>query len=190
MSDTSFEIAPFDSYAERITTGVAMLGGIMMLPALFWFLSDLRFSGVIFPVAIAVTLALWLLLNYAVQPVSYEIEMTQDRFTIKRRWLRNVRIPMEEITGVSVASALADVPRRGVRQALNVGVFGYHGLFHLEQYGAAFFAATNRERLVAIGRMGYPSVIVSPARPRDFVEALREALIKRTNVELDPVHES
>lgn len=190
MSDTSFEVAPFDSYAERITTGIALLGGIMMLPALFWFLSDLRFDGVLVPVAIAITLALWLALNYAVQPISYEIELAQDRLVVKRRWLRNVRIPMEEITGVSVASALADVPRSGLRQALNAGVFGYHGQFQLERYGAAFFAATNRERLVAIARMDYPSIIVSPARPRDFVEALREALIKRAEVGLDPVNET
>src|SRR5215213_2145080 len=106
---TDFDVAPLDSYAERITMGIALMGGVLMLPALFWFLSQIHFAGVVVPVAIAVALAAWLLLNYAVQPVSYSI--TTDQLVIRRRLARRMRIPLKEIIGVSVATALADVPR-------------------------------------------------------------------------------
>jgi hypothetical protein len=31
-----FEAALLDPYAQRITTGIAMVGGVLMLPILFW----------------------------------------------------------------------------------------------------------------------------------------------------------
>ena len=175
MATTAFDSAPLDTYAERITTGIAMLGGILMLPALFWFLSGIHFRGVIIPVAIAVALAAWLLLNYAVQPTGYSIETEQ--LVIRRRWARRMRIPFKEITGVSIATALADVPRFGLRRSFNAGVFGYQGPFQLDPYGTVFFVATNREQLVAIARRSSSPLILSPARPREFVDALREAII-------------
>jgi hypothetical protein len=70
---------------------------------------------------------------------------------------------------------MADMPRFGLRRSFNAGVFGYQGPFQLTPYGSVFFAATSRERLVAIARIAAPPLIVSPARPREFVEALREA---------------
>lgn len=175
MAIASFDAAPLDPYAERITTGIATLGGILMLPALFWFLSDIHFGGVVIPVAIAAALAAWLLLNYAVQPTGYRFEARH--LVIRRRWTRALRVPFKEIAGVSVAAALADVPRFGLRRSFNAGVFGYQGPFQLDPYGAVFFVATNRERLVAVARMNRPPLILSPARPRDFVDTLREELI-------------
>lgn len=173
---TDFDVAPLDSYAERITMGIALMGGVLMLPALFWFLSQIPFfAGVVVPVAIAVALAAWLLLNYAVQPVSYSI--TTDQLVIRRRLARRMRIPLKEIIGVSVATALADVPRFGLRRSFNAGVFGYQGPFQLDPYGAVFFVATNRTRLVAIARLTRPPLILSPARAQAFVEALREQLM-------------
>jgi hypothetical protein len=38
--------------------------------------------------------------------------------------------------------------------------------------------ATNRERLVALARRDRTPLLISPARPREFVEALRTALMK------------
>jgi hypothetical protein len=184
MKDSSFNVAPLDAYAERITIGISLLGGILILPALFWFLSGIRFNAVVVPAAISVALAVWLLLNYAVQPVVYI--MGPDELVIKRRWVRAMRIPFKEITGVSVAAALADVPRRGLRRSFNAGVYGYQGPFQLEPYGRVFFVATNRERLVAVAARDRQPLILSPARPRDFVEELRERLIKQADVE----HES
>jgi PH (Pleckstrin Homology) domain-containing protein len=175
MTTTDFEVAPLDSYAERITMGIALLGGVLMLPALFWFLSQIHFAGVVIPVAIAVALAVWLLLNYAVQPTSYMI--AADQLVIRRRLARRMRIPLKEIVGVSVAAALADVPRFGLRRSFNAGVFGYQGPFRLDPYGAVFFVATNRARLVAVARLARPPLILSPARSREFVEALRERLM-------------
>ena len=90
MSTTLFDVAPLDSYAERITSGIAMLGGLLMLPALFLFLSGFLFNGV-------------------------------------------------AISGVVIT--------------------------------------------VAVARRADTPLILSPTRPRDFVEALREALIKRPTVE-------
>jgi hypothetical protein len=74
---------------------------------------------------------------------------------------------------------LADVPRTGLRRAFNAGVFGYQGPFQLDPYGMVFFIATNRTRLVAVARMVDAPLILSPARPREFVDALREALMAR-----------
>jgi len=78
-----------------------------------------------------------------------------------------------------LAAALADMPRFGLRRSFNAGVFGYQGPFRLEQYGAVFFVATNRERLVALARRDRTPLLISPARPRDFVEDLRDVLAKQ-----------
>lgn len=192
--ETSFTAAALDPYAERVTSGVATLGGILMLPTLFLYLSGLLIEGIaqtgaIVTVAVALALAVWLALNYAVQPIAYVI--TKDSLVIRRRWARALRVPFNQITGVSLASALADVPRFGLRRSFNAGVFGYHGPFHLDPYGRVFFAATHRERLVAVARYDAPSLIISPARPREFVEALREALLKSASDEgkTQPVQE-
>lgn len=192
MTTTTFAVAPLDPYAERITTGIAMLGGILMLPALFLYLSrillaGIAVTGVVVTVAIAVALAVWLLLNYAVQPTSYTI--AGEHLVIRRRWARAMRIPFKEIAGVSSAAALADVPRFGLRRSFNAGVFGYHGPFRLDPYGAVFFVATHRERLVAVARTSRPPLILSPARPRDFIEVLREALIKQPTTDKDTQNE-
>jgi hypothetical protein len=181
MATTSYPAAPLDSYAERITSGIAMLGGVLMLPTLFLYLSGFLLTGVgvtgaVITAAVALALAAWLVLNYAVQPTSYEIET--DRVLIRRRWARAMPLPFKQIAGVSTAAALADVPRFGLRRSFNAGVYGYQGPFQLEPYGSVFFVATNRERLVALARRDRSPMLVSPARPREFVEALREALIK------------
>ena len=167
-----FEIAPLDSYAERITIGIAYLGGLLTLPLLFAYLSNLRWGGLLIPIAVAVSMALFLLLAYAAQPVAYIVE--DNRLRIQRRWWRTLDIPFTRITGVSSAPALASMPRAGLRFAFNPGVFGYQGPFRLDPYGEAFFLATNRERLVAVARQGTTTLIISPARPRVFMEALND----------------
>jgi hypothetical protein len=179
-----FAPAPLDSYAQRITSGVAYLGGVLMLPLLFAYLSNLRWNGLLIPVAFAVVLALLLVLTYAAQPMLYRLDKTD--MLIKRRWLGTLKVPYKDITGVTPATPLADIPRRGLRFAFNPGIFGYQGPFYLDPYGAVFFLATNRERLVAVGRLGIPPLILSPRRPRAFIEALREQLSGEdplTNVE-------
>ncbi len=180
-----FNTAPLDSYAERITIGIAGLGSLLTLPALFLFLSGLLrdgfgVTGALVTAATAAVLVVWLMLNYAVQPINYAIE--DDQITIRRRWGRPVRVPMKEIAGVSLASVLGDVPRFGLRRSFNAGVFGYQGPFQLDPYGSVFFMATNRERLVAVARSNGLTLILSPARPRDFVESLREALIRKAEL--------
>lgn len=180
---TSFLVAALDSYAERITTALALIGGILMLPALFWFLSGIgisvgvSFNSIVVSVATSVAVGAWLLLNYAVQPTSYVIE--QERLVIKRRWVRPMRLEFKDMLGVSEAAGLADVPRRGLRRSFNAGVFGYQGPFDLQPYGQVFFVATNREKLVAVALHNRRPLVLSPARPRPFIEALREALLKR-----------
>lgn len=186
VTQSSFDAARLDPYAERITTGIAMLGGLLLLPALFLFLSGflvdgVALTGMLITVAVALALEVFLVLNYAVQPTTYVIEA--ERLVIRRRWVRALTVPFKNITGVSTAAALADVPRFGLRRSFNAGVFGYGGPFELERYGRVFFSATNRERLVALGRRDGPPLIVSPERARDFVEALREALAGKPETE-------
>ena len=186
VTTSSFDAARLDPYAERITTGIAMLGGLLLLPALFFFLSGflidgVAITGVLITVAVALALEVFLILNYAVQPTAYTID--GERLMVRRRWARAISVPFNDITGVSTAAVLADVPRFGLRRSFNAGVFGYGGPFELERYGRVFFSATNRERLVSIGRRNRPPLIVSPERPRDFVEALREAIAGQSTLE-------
>ena len=101
---------------------------------------------------------------------------------VQRRWLRALKVPFSKIMGVSPGSSLAAgwpawPPRRSRPSSAalyNPGVFGYQGPFHLAPYGEAFFLATNRERLVAIARQAAVPLIVSPIRPRAFIEKLEE----------------
>ncbi len=172
-----FEAAPLDQYALRLTTGLAYLGGLLMLPLLFAYLANLRWEGLLIPVALAVAVALFLLLTYAFQPRRYEL--TPDALLVRRRLWRPLRVPLEIVTGASPASNLADVPVRGLRFAFNAGIFGYQGPFRLAPYGEVFFLATNRARLVAVARQGRTSLILSPASPRAFVEALNELRTQR-----------
>ncbi len=172
--------------------GIALIGGILTLPALFWYLSgmlqyQIAVPGVLISSTVALAMIVWLMLNYAVQPVEYVV---QDEFlVIRRRWARRMQIKLKDITGASSATALADVPRMGLRRSFNAGVFGYQGPFELEPYGRVFFAATNRQRLVALARRNGLPLIVSPERPHEFVNTIREALLQSANSEQEPVEE-
>ncbi|PDW02731.1 PH domain-containing protein [Candidatus Viridilinea mediisalina] len=168
----SFAVAPLDPYAQRLTNGLAYLGGLLVLPLLFAYLANLRWEGLLVPIALALALALFLLLTYAFQPRAYVVEANQ--LVLRRRLWRSLRIPLDEISGASLAGSLADVPRRGLRFAFNAGIFGYQGPYRLDPYGEVFFVATNTSRLVAVARYGQNPLILSPDRPRSFVEALNE----------------
>ena len=178
-----FEIARLDDYATRITMGLAYLGGLLMLPILFAYLANLRWGGLLIPTALALPLALYLLLCYAGQPRMYRIE--GERLLIKRRLWRAMRVPLKDISGVSPAGELADVPQRGLRFAFNPGIFGYQGPYRLVPYGMVFFLATNRARLVSIARPGLPPLVISPNNPRDFITALNDKRAKAAMQELE-----
>lgn len=167
-----FEAAPLDQYAARITTGVAYVGGLLLLPLLFAYLSNTRWAGLLVPSALALPLAVFMLLCYAQQPAGYTIE--KDAIVVRRRWWRRLRIPLADIRAVSFAPSMADIPRYGLRFAFNAGIFGYQGPFRLEPFGRIFFLATNRQRLVAIDRYSTTPLLISPANPRAFVDALNE----------------
>ena len=174
MQPQTFDAAALDSYAERITTGVALLGGVLMLPALFSFISGVQASAVVAAVGVAAALAAFLFLCYAVQPTRYEL--AADTLIIRRRLWRRVRVPYKDIVGISEAAAMADLPRFGLRRAFNAGVFGYGGPFDLDPYGRVFLAATNREKMVAVARVDASPLLLSPARPKAFIEAAREVV--------------
>lgn len=171
-SHTSFDVAPLDAYAARITSGIAYLGGLLMLPLLFAYLSNMRWGGLIVPSALALPLAVWLLLCYGQQPIVYLIE--ERALVIKRRWWRALRVPFDDIAAASVALGMADIPRRGLRFAFNAGIFGYQGPFRLDPLGHIFFLATNRERLVSVARHKEVPLMLSPTNPRAFVDALND----------------
>lgn len=171
-SSIRFAPAPLNSYAAKVTYGLAYVGGLLVLPQLFAYLANLRWNGLQVPLGLAAALALFLLLSYAFQPKAYRID--PDTLVIERRWAPAVRIPFDQISGVSLATALADMPRFGLRFAFNPGVFGYQGPFHLDPYGKVALFATHRQRLVAISRYDASVVIISPDRPRDFVAALND----------------
>jgi hypothetical protein len=168
----SFDVAPLDSYAARITTGVAYLGGLLMLPLLFAYLANLRWGGLLVPSALALPLAAFLLLCYAQQPTAYLVD--EQGLLVRRRWWRALRVSLVDISGVSAAPALQDMPRRGLRFAFNPGIFGYLGPSRLDPLGHVFFLATNRERLVAVARHHTVPLIISPSTPRAFIDTLND----------------
>ncbi|MEF3273712.1 MAG: PH domain-containing protein [Chloroflexus sp.] len=171
-SPIRFASAPLDEYASKVTYGLAYVGGLLVLPQFFAYLANLRWSGLQVPLGLAAALALFLLLSFAFQPKSYRLD--PDQLVIERRWAPAIRIPFDQISGVSLATALADMPRFGLRFAFNAGIFGYQGPFKLDPYGRVTLFATNRRRLVAIARYNGPVMIISPDRPRDFIAALNE----------------
>ncbi|NJL05307.1 MAG: hypothetical protein HC911_10505 [Chloroflexaceae bacterium] len=166
-----FIAAPLDAYAERITTGVAYFGGILLLPLLFAYLSNNRWGGLLIPTAVALLIALFLLLTYLSQPTRYSIE--GEQLVIRQRWFMPLRIPLKQISGVSFVPQLAQIPQHGIRFGFNPGVHGYQGPFYLTDFGRVFMLATNRERLVALARYPAEPLIISPANPRDFVLAMQ-----------------
>lgn len=165
-----FEAAPLDDYAARITSGLAYMGGILLLPPLFSFLSAIRIGGLIIPGALSLALLVFLLVCYCMQPLVYEVE--RDRVLVRRRFWPALKIPFSEIQAVSIAASMADLPRFGLRSAFNAGVFGYLGPFQLHPYGRVFFVATNSQRLVAIARYNKLPMLVSPLQSAAFIEAL------------------
>lgn len=165
--------APLDDYALRLTTGLAYLGGLLVLPLLFAYLANMRWDGLLVPVALAIAIAIFLGLTFAFQPRSYEIRA--DTLLIRRRLWWPLRIPLAVIGQAAPATALADLPKRGLRFAFNAGIFGYQGPFRLDPYGEVFMLATDRSRLVAIARYERTTLLVSPGSPRAFTEALNAA---------------
>jgi hypothetical protein len=188
MEDESrmdFDVAPLDTYAERITMGIAFLGGILMLPILFAYISNMRWYGLFIPAVFALMLALFLTLTYAAQPTKYQIR--EHMLIVRRRWFRALKIPIASLTGTMLATPLAQLTQ--FRFAFNPGVFGYQGPFDLEPFGQVFFMATNRERLVAVSRFSAPPLILSPARPRAFIDGLTEHLIQLPETPTEPSQE-
>ncbi|NJK78430.1 MAG: hypothetical protein HC914_00305 [Chloroflexaceae bacterium] len=95
--DKSFAAAQLDPYAERITTGIAYLGGLLLLPLLFAYLANLRWGGLLIPSAVALLLAIFLLLTYANQPRNYRI--IERDLVIQRRLLPAIKIPLKILPG-------------------------------------------------------------------------------------------
>jgi hypothetical protein len=180
-----FEVAQLDPYARRLTMGLAYLGGLLMLPLLFAYLANMRWDGLLIPVALALAVAIFLLLTFASQPRRYDL--TDEALLIRRRFWRPIKVPLETIAAAASAAALADVPRRGLRFAFNAGIFGYQGPFRLAPYGEVFFLATDRTRLVTVARIGRTPLILSPNRPRAFIEAVNT---RRTRLALGRLEEA
>jgi hypothetical protein len=180
---TRFEAAPLDDYAARITTGLAYLGGILLLPLLFSFLSFIPIPGLVIPAGLSLALLAFLLVCYCMQPLVYEVG--PDKVLVRRRFWPAMKIPFSEIQMVSIAAGMADVPRLGVRSAFNAGVFGYLGPFQLQPYGRVFFVATNCRRLVAIARYNKLPLLLSPLQSNAFLDALNA---KRASFAVDSIN--
>lgn len=172
-TEPTFTVADLDPYARRITVGVAYLGGLLALPMLFAYLADLRWDGLLVPLALAAALAVFLLLAYAFQ--ARQLRLTADALVIERRLAPAWRIAYREISGVSPAAGLDDLARRRARWGLNAGVFGYLGPFSLAPYGRISLLATDLTRLVAVARPGHLPLLLSPHAPRAFIEAFNRA---------------
>jgi hypothetical protein len=105
---------------------------------------------------------------YAWSPTGYEIAEGQ---VVIRRWIGNVRIPVNGIREIRLATR--DDLSGSMRLFGSGGLFGYYGLFRNSKLGAGNWYVTDRSRsVVLVGDSG--TAIVSPDNPADFIAAIGE----------------
>jgi hypothetical protein len=107
-----------------------------------------------------------LLIAYAYSPRGYAVS---DNSLIVRRWVGDVRIPLNMIREVSIArnGELSGALRLWGSGAL----FGYYGLFRTTALGNSWWYLTNRANCVVIKTTG-KTFVVSPNDVDGFVAAL------------------
>ena len=127
------------------------------------------FAGIAFAVrstTIAGLEAALLVVAYAYSPRGYSI---LDRAIVVRRLIGNVRIPLDGIREVRVATA--DDFRGCIRMWGSWGLFGYYGLFRTSRLGKCTWYVSNRGN--AVVTIGQKTAVFSPDDVDGFVAAVR-----------------
>lgn len=107
------------------------------------------------------------LATYAYSPLGYAIS---DEDLIIRRWVGNLRIPLEIIR--EVRPAAPGELSRAIRLWGSGALFGYYGLFRSSGLGNAWWYVTNRANCVVVVTAG-KTFVISPDDVDGLVSSLR-----------------
>jgi hypothetical protein len=118
-------------------------------------------------VAVVCLSALLLVGAYAWSPRSYTIS---DRSIIVRRLIGNVRIPLDGIRELRIATP--DDFRGCIRMFGNGGLFGYYGQFRTSKLGRCTWYVTNQRNAVVV-ITGAKTALFSPDDMDGFLAAIR-----------------
>ncbi|MGD0094915.1 MAG: PH domain-containing protein [Terracidiphilus sp.] len=119
-----------------------------------------------------------IVLTYLFSPRSYQIT---DRFLLVKRWVGNVRVPLESIHELRLATA--DDIRASIRLWASYGLFGYYGLFKTAQLGRCKWYMRNREKPVILVT-GNGTLLLGPDDALGFLAAVRSSVsIPKSNHE-------
>lgn len=172
----TYEPAPLDAPAQRMTQGVIFVGGTLTLPGLFLALSGLLRYDAAYYGAIACCVLAAIVLGYVAWMWAghvREFVLTDTHLVIKRQLRRRQNIPLTQITAIYAAPLAIDAPPVG--WGSNVGIFGYQGTFVTPRYGRVMGMASNRELMVIMNRDN-TLLLLSPANPSRFVDDVRAAM--------------
>jgi hypothetical protein len=106
---------------------------------------------------------------YAWSPRSYTIS---DRSIVVKRLAGNVRIPLDAIREVRIATP--DDFRDCIRTFANGGLFGYYGQFQTSKLGKCTWYVTNQSNAVVV-IAGAKTTVFSPDEVDGFLAAIRAA---------------
>lgn len=141
---------------DRTTVVLTVLASALLLGA-----PILTRNATILPFSALVVLA-----AFAWSPRGYSVS---GRTLTIRRWIRDARIPLDDVKQARRAAA-GDL-RGCLRLFGSGGMFGYYGLFRTSALGKCWWYATDRKSLVVV-ITGGRTVVVSPEDADGFLAAV------------------
>ena len=163
----TFEVAKMSPLVAALT------GLVLATPLLFGALAwlDPRQAGAVTLLVVAL-LAMVALVWLFARPTRFELE--PDALVVVFP-LRTLRIPRADVSGASrVTEPIHLAFGRAVRVGVG-GLFGVFGLLWTGRRGWMTVYVTNTDRLVLVERRGARPLLVSPASPDAFVQAIEGA---------------
>ena len=157
--------APISSTVKTITAGIIIIvASTGITVTMVSILQGFLMLGIL----ITTFLFLVIMISYLLMPRGYTI--TSSKIIIHRLW-KDIEIPRNEI-----AYALQLNKHRVLHESVKLGgsggLFGYYGLFWIKNLGKAWLYVTDENRMILIKLKSGKTYIISPDRPRLFLEIL------------------
>jgi hypothetical protein len=150
--------------------------------SLVWVMTGLVFAMFVVPLILAIALAHWVPLIFAVllgvfiaaaflfAPQSYTL--TESAVIINRPVFR-LKIPFESIV------QMRRLDKKDLGSVMRVagmgGLFGFWGQFQSSTIGSFKCYMTNNDRLVLLQNSAGENIILSPSNPNDFIETAMQS---------------
>ncbi len=166
---TTHPAAPLDGHARIITYATLAFFAFSVV-------TEVPLAPLVGAAALALPtiLGISVLATWAMAPVSYDL--VASHLSIRRHWLKPIRIPLNVVTHVSYQPHAAGW--KTVRTFGDGGLFGWIGHFASPDLGAFRMYCTNRAETVLVEtRGGAGKILVSPADPRAFEAEMRHAVV-------------